>query len=392
MGSSVTFEEMAYDAITNVYLQHYGVKGQKKGSNRWWTPDKKLTQEGRIHYGYGDGRKGGSDNKINDNKPSTNTETSSPNKPTLREQKNQLNKLNEEYSKEWARIVNDWAEKNKDAPFEDLIKVRKDADKKVDDMFGPKFDELRKVDFSDVNREDFMNSNRLFKKHTAKKIDEKAQKENEELKKKLEYRESNEEVDPETGLYLKNKNMSVSEDVKTINHGFGTFDERNSNNCMLCTTTFDMRRRGYDVYAGQSNDGYTEESIKKWYKDPVINDFDSFRVEAARELRDKTGKEPDSWNKIDSLAYNKAFKQLAKQPNNSYGNLTVEYASGGGHSMIYEIKHGVLLIHDAQVGKANIIGGSYLQNYGAPFASITFTRLDNLTPNIENMQKDGVFI
>lgn len=41
---------VAYDSN---YLEHHGVKGMHWGSSRWWTPDHKLTPEGRKHYGYG---------------------------------------------------------------------------------------------------------------------------------------------------------------------------------------------------------------------------------------------------------------------------------------------------------------------------------------------------
>lgn len=45
---------MSYDSN---YLAHHGVKGMTWHSNRWWTPDHKLTPEGRRHYGYGEERK-----------------------------------------------------------------------------------------------------------------------------------------------------------------------------------------------------------------------------------------------------------------------------------------------------------------------------------------------
>lgn len=37
-------------------LAHSGVRGMKWGSNRWWTPDHRLTPAGREHYGYGPAR------------------------------------------------------------------------------------------------------------------------------------------------------------------------------------------------------------------------------------------------------------------------------------------------------------------------------------------------
>ena len=45
---------MYNDIWTEIY--HTGVKGQKWGKRRWQNPDGSLTPEGRIHYGYGEGR------------------------------------------------------------------------------------------------------------------------------------------------------------------------------------------------------------------------------------------------------------------------------------------------------------------------------------------------
>jgi len=39
-------------------LYHFGIKGMHHGKRRWQNPDGSLTPEGRIHYGYGEGRIG----------------------------------------------------------------------------------------------------------------------------------------------------------------------------------------------------------------------------------------------------------------------------------------------------------------------------------------------
>ncbi len=42
--------------MSNTYLAHYGIKGQKWGVRRWQNKDMSLTPEGRIHYGVGEER------------------------------------------------------------------------------------------------------------------------------------------------------------------------------------------------------------------------------------------------------------------------------------------------------------------------------------------------
>ena len=42
--------------MSNLYLAHHGVKGQKHGVRQWQNPDGSLTPAGRIHYGVGSAR------------------------------------------------------------------------------------------------------------------------------------------------------------------------------------------------------------------------------------------------------------------------------------------------------------------------------------------------
>lgn len=185
-----------------------------------------------------------------------------------------------------------------------------------------------------------------------------------------------EETDPKTGLKLKSDpDATVKDDMKMINreYGYGMFakalwdvDSKKSmghtENCMLCTTALDLKRRGYDVKAGTSPEGYYARDLKNWYKekkDPTMGRF------------------------------NNVIEQLNKQPEGSYGNLMVYWAEGGGHSMFYRIEDNKPVIYDAQSNK------TYSVNEIASHANMTlpghcFLRTDNLTPDYELLKKEGI--
>lgn len=59
------YESQYYGAVefNGPYLWHHGVKGQKWGVRRWQNVDGSLTNAGRIHYGYGNGKRAPSDAK-----------------------------------------------------------------------------------------------------------------------------------------------------------------------------------------------------------------------------------------------------------------------------------------------------------------------------------------
>ena len=194
--------------------------------------------------------------------------------------------------------------------------------------------------------------------------------------KKWEANRKTEETDPKTGLKLKsNPDATIRDDMKMINreYGYGIFAKTfwdidskrkmgRTENCMLCTTALDLKRRGYDVKAGASKDGYYAKDVKNWYKekkDPTMGRF------------------------------NNIIEQLNKQPEGSYGNIMVYWREGGGHSMFYQIEDGKPIIYDAQSNKSYSLSEiSEHINYSIP--GHCFLRTDNLTPDYELMKKEGI--
>ena len=254
-------------------LYHHGIIGQKWGVRRFQEKDGSYTQAGRERYGYGPAR---------ESKKQEDTKTKSESKPKVQTQEKigSLTAL--------AALAG--------------ISVGTYAGVKIGDAI-----------------------------HNAK------------VTKDIKNWEANrqlEKTDPKTGLKLKsNPDASIEDDIKMINreYGYGLFTESVSGiqsekklgrteNCMLCTTALDLKRRGYDVKAGLCPDGCYARDLKNWYKekkDPTMGRFNSI------------------------------VEQLNKQPDGSYGNFMVYWAEGGGHSMFYRIEDGKAVIYDAQVCQRN---------------------------------------
>lgn len=149
------------------------------------------------------------------------------------------------------------------------------------------------------------------------------------------------ETDPKTGFKIKNKTYTPEEDLKRVNPDLNDFNTNSKNNCMLCTMTYEMRRRGYDVTANKSGNGYFDNEIKRWMPNAKIERFGGAEWKAT-----------DIFGKNDKEFARNVVSQIEKnQPNGARGNLTVQFRAGGGHSMFYEIVNGKMLIRDGQISK-----------------------------------------
>lgn len=177
-------------------------------------------------------------------------------------------------------------------------------------------------------------------------------------------------VDPKTGLGLKTKYMSDVEDLKRINPDFGK--PGYSKNCYKCTVTYDLRRRGYDVAAGEAYSGYLISETKRFYKNPVI-------------MADKSMEDAES--------------QILSQGNGARGNICAYFKAGGGHSVAYEVNNNKVYILDGQNNQKYtyseffgwIDGKQHADKYDTSyFDNVSYCRLDDREPNIEQMKKEGI--
>jgi len=160
-------------------------------------------------------------------------------------------------------------------------------------------------------------------------------------------------------------------------------------NCAFCTTSASLRQKGYDVVAGTSTSGNTPARMLTWwkgshYEDLYGNKMDSPLQQASflkTHLQDaQTG----------AGEYSVLENRLREFGNNSYGELTV-FGSQGGHSVQFSVADNKVKIYDYQVKQEYDSIESFFGSSFFDYDKTMFMRLDNCTPNLPVMLKEGVF-
>lgn len=178
------------------------------------------------------------------------------------------------------------------------------------------------------------------------------------------------ETDKKTGFLLKNKEMDMKQDAVRVNPNVYNFDKNTKNNCMLCTSAYDLRRRGYEVTAKKASYGYLTEEIKAWYPNAKINTVNGVN---------EKGK-PSTKAMITTLT-----NELVKQGNGARGNLMIQWRGmRGGHSVAYEISNGKVQIVDAQIGKIYDNPNKFLMQCTP---KVEYARLDNIKFNPKTIRE-----
>lgn len=149
---------------------------------------------------------------------------------------------------------------------------------------------------------------------------------------------------------------SPADSMKKTNPGYPT-EPGSTMNCTFCTTAMAMREKGYDVIANKTPKGfYTDDLFVKAFN--------------AKEIKPKK-------NNRESL-----MKELSSNGEGSYGNLTVYWKLGGGHSIFWKNDNGKVRIYDGQSGE------EYTKDFATEkmffnniyISNSTYNRLDNVEP------------
>lgn len=187
------------------------------------------------------------------------------------------------------------------------------------------------------------------------------------------------EKDQKTGLPLKKKEMKPKEDIKHVNPGFKNGEDDTSNNCPFCVTAYELRRRGFDVRAGKTEKGRTQEDISAFYKEN--KKFTNVKFE---------GKDKEHIPTSKDISRTIQENILKDNPNGSRGTMSLHWITGSGHVINYEVKDGKVEFLDGQNGKVYNI--DRLSERLHPYAGFGYLRTDNLTPDYEKLKKEGVIV
>lgn len=324
-------------------LIHYGIKGQRWGVRRWQNEDGSRTPEGKIRYGQGDGS-----SKKGQEKTPTKAESAVSGvnkKPTYTEivQNNR------------ARTAEAWYKEMEKTNLSDLYD--RETTKKGDNS---------EVAVHVINTVlNPLNVLTLGVRATQTAIA------NSKVKSFMKKREQLDDVDPKTGLYLKHEGQyTEKEDLAAVNPGFKNMNSNTKNNCMLCTTTYDLRQRGYDVTARLDSIGYNMKDLKRWYPN------------AKMERTSRFGEDGKGISQKEYVA--RSINNLLKQGDGARGNMMVLFTTGGAHSIVYEVRNGSVVFKD---GQANVVYRSPEKVLNVTTGN-AYARLDNIKPDYKKIKQE----
>lgn len=174
----------------------------------------------------------------------------------------------------------------------------------------------------------------------------------------------------------KNQPLNLDDDLvmksvtRRINPNYG--EKGTNNNCVRCSTAMSLAKMGYStpqgLTAGRSMCGADANGFSYWFNG----------------AKTKTGN------------YDDIFDELNKQPKGSFGAVGISRydANGnriGGHSMTYSIlSDGSVRVEDSQCNKTFDSLKAAMENCSASNSGLTFTRLDNTTPNLKALANDSM--
>lgn len=321
-----------YNYTNSDYIQHYGILGMRWGIRRFQDKSGRLTSAGKKRY----------DDDPSNGKPGSSSKTTKTEKEvgdSFVERKLGI-KLSDTQKKvlKTGAIIAGVAI----AAYGGYRLYNSDIGKPVRDQVNLLIDRFNESN----DRATFKNTGKLTE-HAKKDL-------------------SSREYDSKLQFFKKGREYTPDEDLQAINEGMFRRTKGGSNNCGLCTTAYELRRRGYDVRANFSEDGRSVQALADYFKNAKIQDDRSF-----------VGRSRQEWMKH-------VEKEILKQGNGARGNFGGQYPFGGGHSIIYEVVDNKVVFRDGQVGRTYNSTTEAIGRF-LPGSSHWF-RMDDLEINQDNIK------
>lgn len=191
-------------------------------------------------------------------------------------------------------------------------------------------------------------------------------------------------IDKKTGFHKKTKEMTPDEDMERVNPAYMNWDKNTKNNCVLCTMTMELRRRGYDVQANKANEGYDgNELVKDWFSGakPKETKGSMSDQEMLDSFINRDAPMSIKYPQRHKEMIDNTISEITKQPDGARGQVAVYWdGSISGHSVSYANEGGKPVIYDTQSNE-KFVGNDAVRDYLSKTQSITVTRLDNCDIN-----------
>lgn len=121
-------------------------------------------------------------------------------------------------------------------------------------------------------------------------------------------------------------------------------------NCTSCSMAYEMRRRGYDVVAGKTRKGRSDESVEAFFQDAKFQKaYQNLSIDDIKNLSDL----PKLFNapKPSKKQIDETVGTLLSQGEGARGIIHGQYFCGGGHSIAWEVHNGTVHFVDGQIGR-----------------------------------------
>lgn len=178
--------------------------------------------------------------------------------------------------------------------------------------------------------------------------------------------DQNKENNPFSAIKKTTPAKNKADDMKKINPDFGKV-QGSTSNCALCTTAYEMRRRGYDVTANFSSIGRGINDISAFYKNTTRKDW--------------------VMPKSNEKGIMQAFDQM---PDGSRGNICASVgAFASRHSMVWEKENGKITIRDCQSNKVYDSDNLFMKNGSSGIVRTDFT-VNLLRTDNREINKDAI--